>query len=65
MAATRSNNHVSVLLQYDVRVIVKIENHDWREFRRRTTRSWSVTRTHKMYERLNDCVVRGIHVERK
>lgn len=65
MAATRFHHHVLVFLQDDVRIVVKVEHHDRREFRWSTASFRCVPRAYEVHESLHDGVIRGVHVQRE
>jgi hypothetical protein len=61
------DDHIFVLLQNHVRVVVKVEHHDGGQFGRGTARLRHRVRVHQVHQSLYDCVIRRVHVrlERK
>ena len=62
VAAARFDDHVAILFEDDVRVVVKVQDGDGGEFDGRAARLGHHGRRHQVHQRLHDGVVAGVHV---
>lgn len=62
MATAALDDHVFVLLEYNVALVEEIQHGDRREFGRGAARFWHLTRAHQVHQRLDDRVVGRVHV---
>ena len=62
MTAARPYDHVAILLQDDVRVVVEVQDRDGGELGRRAARLWHGQRLHEVRQCLHNGVVRGVHL---
>ena len=62
MASAGFHDHVTVLFQYNVRIVVEVEDGDGRKFDGRAARFGHPVRVHQVHERLHDGVIGRVHV---
>lgn len=62
MAPTALNNHVLILLKDYIWLIQEIKHRYCWQLCWSTTRLWHLWRTHQVHQRLNNCMICGIHV---
>lgn len=62
MTATALDNHVLVLLEDDVGLVVEIEYRNRSQLCRCAAGLWYLTRIHQVHQGLYDGVIRGVHV---
>jgi len=62
VTAAGADDHVAVLLEYDVGTVVEVEDGDGGEFGRRAARLRHGQRLGEVGERLHDGVVGGVHL---
>ena len=62
MTSARFDDHVAVLLENDVGIVVEVEDGDGREFDGGAARLGHFVRIHEVHQRLDDGVIAGVHV---
>ena len=62
MATAALDDHVFVLLQYNVAFVEEIQHGDRRELGGRAARLWYLTRANQMHQRLDDRVIGRVHM---
>lgn len=62
MATAALNDHVFVLLQYNVAFVEEIQHGDRRELGGRAARLWYLTRADQVHQRLDDRVIGRVHM---
>ena len=62
MATAALDDHVFVLLQYNIAFVEEIQHGDRRELGGCAARLWYLTRADQMHQRLDDRVIRRVHV---
>ena len=65
VAATRPHDHVAILLEDHVRVVVEVQHGDGGQLGRRAARLWHGQRLHEVSKSLHNGVVSGVHLSMK
>lgn len=65
MAPARFDNHISILFEDDIGVVVKVENHNRRQFGGCTAWFRNLIWIHEVNQRLYNGMIGGVHMWRK